>query len=411
MAVKRLFRAPCLRKITRRHHFFWMLALLLVLVYTNTDVSKPVDNQLASGLLVPGEVGMTIRPLFQKMMSDRKHSSVYKRLARVQPKSNVKMATKTPSTKISLDTAKPWCPDLSTVEDEDANVTLNLNETSYPELVEKFADVMQNGGHYVPPTCRSREHVALIIPYRDRQRNLYILLSNLLPFLMRQQLEFTVFLVEQTAEHPFNKGLIFNVAYKQSQKTANFTCIIMQDTDLIPMDNRNFYRCGEQPRHLVLTTGQTEWKDRLRYPTSFGGAIAMRKEHMEAANGFSVSYYGWGLEDDDLYLRFEKRKLKVERYPIFIGKYYEMRHTPQDRNIWRNRLWRSMVDRQKTDGLNSMNYNLTRQEQRELYTWLLVEVPPPPDSIYVNRVHLACLLILMCVSVLLLLVGMHKYLD
>ncbi|XP_070210042.1 beta-1,4-galactosyltransferase 4-like [Littorina saxatilis] len=281
-----------------------------------------------------------------------------------------------------LTTEQPWCPDPPKVDAKNASFAINLNETTYFQLVEKFGHLMQDGGHYVPPTCRSREHVALIIPYRDRQRNLYILLSNLLPFLMRQQLEFTVFLSEQTSNYTFNKGLLFNVAYKQSQKIANFTCFIMQDTDLIPMDNRNFYRCGDQPRHLVLTTGQTKWRNRLRYKTSFGGAIALRKRHMEAVNGFSVLYYGWGFEDDDLYFRLKKKKFTVVRYPILIGKYYEMRHKKQSMNPEIPKMKKTLNQRLNNDGLIGMNFTLVHQEKEELYTWLLVQVPPPPLSIY-----------------------------
>ena len=76
---------------------------------------------------------------------------------------------------------------------------LNLNETTYEQLVAELGAKMQAGGHYAPTTCRSREHLALIIPYRDREQNLYILLRNLLPFLWRQMVEFTVFLVEQVS--------------------------------------------------------------------------------------------------------------------------------------------------------------------------------------------------------------------
>ena len=63
----------------------------------------------------------------------------------------------------------------------------------------------------------------------------------------------------QTTEFAFNKGVLFNAAYRESQKEGNFTCFVMQDADLIPMDNRNLYRCGDLPRHLVLTRGQTKW--------------------------------------------------------------------------------------------------------------------------------------------------------
>ena len=42
---------------------------------------------------------------------------------------------------------------------------------------------------------------------------------------------------------------------------------------------------------------------RLPYATIFGGAEAFRKEHFEEINGFSNRFWGWGGEDDDLFLR------------------------------------------------------------------------------------------------------------
>lgn len=54
-----------------------------------------------------------------------------------------------------------------------------------------------NGGHYMPTECKPRESVAIIIPFRDREKHLRILLNNLHPVLYRQQLEYTVYIVEQ----------------------------------------------------------------------------------------------------------------------------------------------------------------------------------------------------------------------
>ena len=79
----------------------------------------------------------------------------------------------------------------------DTKMPLNLTKMNYEGLKQAWGHVMQQGGHYAPSTCQSRERTAIIIPYRDRQANLHVLLNNLIPFLIRQQADFTVFLVEQ----------------------------------------------------------------------------------------------------------------------------------------------------------------------------------------------------------------------
>lgn len=49
----------------------------------------------------------------------------------------------------------------------------------------------------MPTECKPRESVAIIIPFRGREEHLRILLNNLHPVLYRQQLEYTVYIVEQ----------------------------------------------------------------------------------------------------------------------------------------------------------------------------------------------------------------------
>lgn len=59
------------------------------------------------------------------------------------------------------------------------------------------------GGHQMPFDCQARNKIAIIVPYRDRLSNLCWLLLNLHPFLTKQQLDYTIFVVEQ-----FNESLI-----------------------------------------------------------------------------------------------------------------------------------------------------------------------------------------------------------
>ena len=57
---------------------------------------------------------------------------------------------------------------------------------------------LEAGGRYKPPECRSRHKVAIVVPFRDRHEQLPIFLQHLHPILQRQQLAYTIFIVEQT---------------------------------------------------------------------------------------------------------------------------------------------------------------------------------------------------------------------
>lgn len=57
-----------------------------------------------------------------------------------------------------------------------------------------------DGGHRVPFDCQARYKIAIIVPYRDRLSNLCTFLLNMHPFLTKQQLDYTIFIVEQFGE-------------------------------------------------------------------------------------------------------------------------------------------------------------------------------------------------------------------
>ena len=53
------------------------------------------------------------------------------------------------------------------------------------------------GGSWKPKNCIARHRVAIVIPYRDRQRHLTSLLNTLVPVLKSQNVHFQIFVSEQ----------------------------------------------------------------------------------------------------------------------------------------------------------------------------------------------------------------------
>ena len=76
----------------------------------------------------------------------------------------------------------------------------NVSKKAEPlaEIEEKYRLTLKAGGRYHPPYCRSHHKVAIIIPYRDRQEHLHVFLQHMHPFLQRQQLDYGIFVVEQS---------------------------------------------------------------------------------------------------------------------------------------------------------------------------------------------------------------------
>ena len=71
---------------------------------------------------------------------------------------------------------------------------------------------------------------------------------------------------------------------------------------------------------------------RLKYKTLFGGVEGFWVEHYRRINGFPNRFWGWGGEDDDLYVRFVKRKKIIFKQHIVILKFISSAHAPLNRN-------------------------------------------------------------------------------
>lgn len=57
----------------------------------------------------------------------------------------------------------------------------------------------------------------------------------------------------QFGEDTFNRAKLLNVGFMEALKDdEEYDCFIFSDVDLIPMDDRNLYRCYEQPRHFAV---------------------------------------------------------------------------------------------------------------------------------------------------------------
>ncbi|PIO57003.1 N-acetyllactosaminide 3-alpha-galactosyltransferase, partial [Teladorsagia circumcincta] len=164
--------------------------------------------------------------------------------------------------------------------------------------LEKLYPHLERGGHGQPKECRSRHRVAVIVPYRDRESHLRIMLHNLHSFLTKQQLDYAIIVVEQIANQTFNRAKLMNVGFAEGMKLYPWQCFIFHDVDLLPEDDRNLYSCPTIPRHMSVAVDKFNY--RLPYTSIFGGISAMTVEQLQSINGFSNRYWGWGGEDDDL---------------------------------------------------------------------------------------------------------------
>ncbi|POI20296.1 hypothetical protein CIB84_015957 [Bambusicola thoracicus] len=77
---------------------------------------------------------------------------------------------------------------------------------------------------------------------------------------------------------------MLNVGFVEALKKYSCDCFVFSDVDLIPMDDRNTYKCYSQPRHASIS--KDKFRFRLPYNQYFGGLSAVSKEQFAESSGF-----------------------------------------------------------------------------------------------------------------------------
>ncbi|KAI5628908.1 beta-1,4-galactosyltransferase 1, partial [Silurus asotus] len=288
--------------------------------------------------------------------------------------------SKSDNTLVSNDTVEESelekCPDTSPLL-----VGPLLIEFSNPvslDQVRKENPVLQNGGRYKPKNCKALQKVAIIIPFRNRDEHLKYWLYYLHPILQRQQLDYGIYIINQDGEETFNRAKLLNVGYAEALKEYDYECFVFSDVDLIPMDDRNTYKCFEQPRHLSVSMDKFGF--RLPYNQYFGGVSSLSKEQYLKINGFPNNYWGWGGEDDDIYNRVTAKGMSISRPNSAVGKCRMIRHERDRKNDPNPQRFDRIAHTRETmhkDGINALSYEVVRVEKDQLFTKITVDIGKP----------------------------------
>nr|KAF6381278.1 beta-1,4-galactosyltransferase 2 [Pipistrellus kuhlii] len=236
------------------------------------------------------------------------------------------------------------------------------------------------GGRYSPPDCTPAQTVAVIIPFRHREHHLRYWLHYLHPILRRQRLRYGIYVINQHGEDTFNRAKLLNVGFLEALKEdAAYDCFIFSDVDLVPMDDRNLYRCGDQPRHFAIAMDKFGF--RLPYAGYFGGVSGLSKAQFLRINGFPNEYWGWGGEDDDIFNRISLTGMKISRPDVRIGRYRMIKHDRDKHNEPNPQRFTKIQNTKltmKRDGIASVRYQVLEVSRQPLFTNITVDIGRPP---------------------------------
>ncbi|KAL0821589.1 hypothetical protein ABMA28_005041 [Loxostege sticticalis] len=247
------------------------------------------------------------------------------------------------------------------------------------KTVLEYRDLLVKGGYFESPLCRARHRIAVIVPYRGRDRNLAVFLYVMHPFLIEQGLEYRIFVIEQSGNELFNRGRLLNVGFVEAQKHGKWGCMVFHDVDLLPTTDKIKYTCPTWPRHMcgsVLGRPETD-----KYKSHFGGVTAMTPSHYEKVNGYSNWYWGWGGEDTDMFWRIKNSGLALTRYSKSVAVYKALPHKQEPENPIRKKLLKNTQNGYKTDGLSNCRYTIISKTMYHTYTHILVDINPDKENV------------------------------
>jgi len=267
-----------------------------------------------------------------------------------------------------------WCPCLPPDLRGRVRVDMTDDPDGWPGVLRSVGRDILVGGEWRPADCVPTTHLAVIIPCRDRDSHLRIMLRQLYPILQRQLSHFKIFVVEQNSPAVFNKAAMMNIGFLEAEKRfPEMNCVMFHDVDHLLEDDRSLMKCGEEPHHYAAA--MDEWNYRLIYTGAFGGVVTMRPQVFRKVNGYSLQYFGWGGEDDDMGDRV-RHYWPVTRPPMEVCRYSTIKHDADGSNP-RNEKRHGLMSNQHAkyangtfDGLSDINYQLYDVKFRPMYTFV-----------------------------------------
>ncbi|XP_057655176.1 xylosylprotein 4-beta-galactosyltransferase isoform X1 [Diorhabda carinulata] len=157
----------------------------------------------------------------------------------------------------------------------------------------------------------SMHKLAILVPYKERFEELMEFAPYMYNFLNRQKVNFDIIILNQVDQYRFNRASLINAGFLEVR--ANYDYIAMHDVDLLPLNPQLLYSYPEQPIHLAAPT----LHPRYHYEKFIGGILLINKKQFELVNGLSNRYWGWGLEDDEFYVRLRDAHINITR-PVNI---------------------------------------------------------------------------------------------
>lgn len=151
--------------------------------------------------------------------------------------------------------------------------------------------------------------LAIIVPFRDRFDELMEFAPAMHTFLNEANVAHEIIVVNQVDSYRFNRAALINAGFVHTLDTE-IDYIVMHDVDLIPQTHQIKY---EYPSDGPVHIASPELHPKYHYANYVGGILMFSHNDFKKVNGMSNNFWGWGREDDELFLRIRDVGLELHR--------------------------------------------------------------------------------------------------
>uniref|UniRef100_A0A914CC58 Beta-1,4-galactosyltransferase 7 n=1 Tax=Acrobeloides nanus TaxID=290746 RepID=A0A914CC58_9BILA len=127
-------------------------------------------------------------------------------------------------------------------------------------------------------------------------------------FLSVQHVAHRFVVLNQTDHFRFNRASLINVGWYESDRLG-CDYMVMHDVDILPLNPELNYEYPGKSRVKHISSGKYHPILRYDYKKFIGGVLMLTLEDFKMVNGMSNKYWGWGLEDDEFFLRLKEANL------------------------------------------------------------------------------------------------------
>tara|TARA_Y200000002_G_scaffold369155_1_gene362978 strand:- start:11 stop:772 length:762 start_codon:yes stop_codon:yes gene_type:complete len=207
----------------------------------------------------------------------------------------------------------------------------------------------------------NKNKLVVILPVRDREENLKEYLENMIPIFNYQNIDYRIFVIEQSKNKRFNKGKINNIGFLEALKeNKNHTRFLFNDVDNYPI-KKNVINYNTKINGVNHFFGNPRW---------LGGFFMISKNTFQKVNGYSNNFWGWGGEDNDLQNRLKAKKVNIDRSVFYkrdrknnnlINDDYNTRDVNKDfkKNMYKQK--QKYLNNKFDEGLNNCEYKILKK--------------------------------------------------